>query len=600
MMENKMEMNLTEESFRLLAAMSSGQEESAAQSGLSESEHEEALGQLHARGYVREGLVTDEGMRALAPYKVDNAIIMAAGLSSRFAPISYERPKGTLRVRGEILIERQIRQLQEAGIGDITVVVGYKKEHFFYLADKFDGVSIVVNEEFATRNNNGSLWRVREKLANTYICSSDNYFVENPFEPYVYRAYYSAVYVPGQTDEWCLELDEHDRIIGCTVGGEDAWVMLGHVYVDQEFSQAFRSILERVYEKPDTVSKLWESIYIEHIDALEMHARKYPEDVIFEFDSLDELQDFDPQFIENVDSKILANICQSLDCTINDISDFYPLKEGISNLSCHFEVGGRRYIYRHPGAGTEKIVDRQSEHTALLEAKRIGLDTTFVVGEPHEGWKISRFIPNTRNLDETNKEELVRAMELVHRLHHSGIVLDREFDYITNGLEFDELLREHGEIKVPGYEELKEKVIELKRLVDQESSTLVPSHNDLYGPNFLVYGNQIDIIDWEYAGMSDVASDFATLVVCSEELPEDVMNAALAAYLGHEPSADERRHVAAYVVFAGWCWYVWALAKEAEGDDLGHWLLTYYRHAVGELDEILGDYRQISEPRERA
>ena len=48
--------------------------------------------------------------------KVDNAIIMAAGTSSRFAPLSFERPKALIEVRGEILIERQIRQLRKDGI----------------------------------------------------------------------------------------------------------------------------------------------------------------------------------------------------------------------------------------------------------------------------------------------------------------------------------------------------------------------------------------------------------------------------------------------------------------------------------------------------
>ncbi len=69
-------------------------------------------------------------------YSVDNAVIMAAGLSSRLAPLSYEKPKALFEVRGEILIERQIRQLRETGIGDIVVVVGYKKEQFYYLREK--------------------------------------------------------------------------------------------------------------------------------------------------------------------------------------------------------------------------------------------------------------------------------------------------------------------------------------------------------------------------------------------------------------------------------------------------------------------------------
>ena len=41
---------------------------------------------------------------------------MAAGMSTRFAPLSYETPKGLLVVKGERLIEREIKQLREAGI----------------------------------------------------------------------------------------------------------------------------------------------------------------------------------------------------------------------------------------------------------------------------------------------------------------------------------------------------------------------------------------------------------------------------------------------------------------------------------------------------
>ena len=71
---------------------------------------------------------------------------MAAGTASRFAPLSYEKPKGLLKVKGEILIERQIRQLQEAGISDIVIVVGYMAEKFMYLSNKL-GVKIVINED---------------------------------------------------------------------------------------------------------------------------------------------------------------------------------------------------------------------------------------------------------------------------------------------------------------------------------------------------------------------------------------------------------------------------------------------------------------------
>ena len=48
-------------------------------------------------------------------YKVDNAVIMAAGTSSRFAPLSYEKPKALIEVRGEILHGKTIKTAEGSG-----------------------------------------------------------------------------------------------------------------------------------------------------------------------------------------------------------------------------------------------------------------------------------------------------------------------------------------------------------------------------------------------------------------------------------------------------------------------------------------------------
>lgn len=549
-----------------------------------------AVRELETRGYVKDRTITAAGRQALAPYKVDNAVIMAAGLSSRFAPISYELPKGTLRVRGEVLIERQIRQLHEVGITDITVVVGYKKEHFFHLIDEY-GVRIVVNDEYATRNNNGSLWRVREQLANTYVCSSDNYFNDNPFESHVYRAYYSAVYTSGPTDEWCITTGAGGRITGATIGGSNAWTMLGHVYFDREFSETFRKILEKEYHLPQTAPKLWESIYLEHIKELDMTIRKYPEGIINEFDSVDELHTFDPMFMENVDSEVFDHITGALGCKKTDICNFYPLKQGLTNLSCHFSVGDQEYVYRHPGIGTNKIVNREAEISALEMARDLGLDTTFITGDPVKGWKISRFVQDARNLNPGNDSELAQAMRMSKKLHKSSFTLERNFDFVQEGLRYESLLKQKGPIDVPGYSKLRSKVLRLKNFADRDGFPLVPSHNDFFSLNLLVDpSGKVDLIDWEYAGMSDVAADFGTMVVCSDEIDDKRANKALELYFSRVPNSAERRHFWSYVIFAGWCWYVWALLKEAEGDDVGEWLLTYYRYASEYVDTLLKEY----------
>ena len=49
------------------------------------------------------------------------------------------------------------------------------------------------------------------------------------------------------------------------------------------------------------------------------------------------------------------------------------------------------------------------------------------------------------------------------------------------------------------------------------------------------------------------------------------------------------------MALAGWCWYVWSLLKEAEGDMVGEWLYVYYRYAKDYLDKVLDWYRQGSD-----
>ncbi|MCM1540517.1 MAG: NTP transferase domain-containing protein [Blautia sp.] len=285
-------------------------------------------------------------------YKVDNAVIMAAGTSSRFAPLSYEMPKALIEVKGEILIERQIRQLHEAGINQVILVVGYRKEQFEYLKDKF-GVIMVENKDYLSRNNNASIYAVRQYLGNTYICSSDNYFSENPFESEVSDAYYAAVYADGDTAEWCLQEDPAGYINQVTVGGRNAWYMLGHAFWDGKFSRKFTEILEKVYELPETRALLWESIYMQHLGELKLKIRRYPENDIFEFDTLDELRMFDNSYIGDTRSEILKAAAQELRCREADITDIRAFRDSNNEAAGFTFFAGRdRYEYVY---GTKNI-----------------------------------------------------------------------------------------------------------------------------------------------------------------------------------------------------------------------------------------------------
>lgn len=342
--------------------------------------------ELEELGYVGDRQITHAGMRALEPHKVDNAVILAAGLSERFAPISYEKPKGLLRVRGEILIERQIEQLIEAGINDITVVVGYKQGYFFYLRKKY-GVRIAVDGSLPRVTTTGRCgWFVIVSPTPTSVHPTTTSRSTPSSRTCIRRTMRRSSWkVRRMSGAW---RPVRVAVPGVSIGGRDAWVMLGHVFFDRAFSSAFRRILEEEYHRPETAGKLWEAIYMDHLKDLRMVEREYSPGIINEFDSLDELRDFDPSFIENVDSEAFDNIVTLLGCERSEIHDFYPLKQGITNLSCHFTVHGEEYVYRHPGVGTEKMIDREAELAALGLASKLGLDKTFIYGDPARGWKI--------------------------------------------------------------------------------------------------------------------------------------------------------------------------------------------------------------------
>lgn len=56
------------------------------------------------------------------------AIILAAGRGSRMKDLTDERPKCLVKLRGKVLLDWQLEALREAGISEMAIVTGYKRE----------------------------------------------------------------------------------------------------------------------------------------------------------------------------------------------------------------------------------------------------------------------------------------------------------------------------------------------------------------------------------------------------------------------------------------------------------------------------------------
>ena len=133
--------------------------------------------------------LTDESKEILSANKPKNAIILAAGFGTRMVPINLNTPKALLEIKGEPLIERLIKQLIEVGIDNICVVVGFMKEKFEYLIDKYN-IKIIVNPYYIEKNNIYSLYLSRHFLKNCYVVPSDLWCDVNPFRRFELYSWY--------------------------------------------------------------------------------------------------------------------------------------------------------------------------------------------------------------------------------------------------------------------------------------------------------------------------------------------------------------------------------------------------------------------------
>lgn len=279
-------------------------------------------------------------------YKVDNAIILAAGYSSRFVPICHDMPKGLLPVNGDILIERQIHQLHDLGINDITIITGAYAEQFDYLGKKYN-VRLIFNPDYAIKNNFASIYTARKVLGNTIISSSDLYFKKNIFQNSAEHSYYASVYVKDKTMQRSLTLDENDKIIGITYGGENTWITFGgQALFIKEVSEKLINIMHSVYDNPEYTNKYWVDIMDEHLDELPMYIKRIDTGGITEFNSLESLWEFDSNFCASEISQTMRDILEHLKCdNERKLSNIKPIKENNNASGCSFTFDGKQYIY---------------------------------------------------------------------------------------------------------------------------------------------------------------------------------------------------------------------------------------------------------------
>ena len=225
--------------------------------------------------------------------KIENAIIMAAGLGTRMRPLTYETPKPLIPVHGTPMIESIIDALHQNDINDITIVVGYLGEKFGYLSDKYQGIKLIENPYYNRYNNISSLYVARNELKNTIILDGDQLIPNTKIlnRDFQYSGY-AGSRVDGWTDEWIMHVDNNNVILSCDREGNDhGWRLYSLSKWTAKDSAMLKKYLVQGFSNGEYRDLYWDDIAMfEYFDKFTLTMMPINKGDIIEIDSVAQLK----------------------------------------------------------------------------------------------------------------------------------------------------------------------------------------------------------------------------------------------------------------------------------------------------------------------
>ena len=552
-----------------------------------------AIKSLIASGDLSETVQpTEHAMQTFQKKAPKNAIILAAGFGMRMVPINLSVPKALIEVHGEALIERQIKQLHAAGIRDITVVVGFLKERFEYLIDKY-GVELAVNPDYASKNNLSSLALVADRIGNTYVLPSDVRCEQNPFSRHEMYSWYM---VSDRTDaESNVRVNRKAELV--KVGErEEGNAMIGIAYLQEEDAADIRKKLKAYHASDAHDDDFWEIVLYKG-DRMRIPARVVPAEDVVEINTYEQLRELDggSNHLQSDALDVIAKVFHTKPERVHNIT---VLKKGMTNRSFLFSVDGDKYIMRIPGEGTDRLINRAQEAKVFETIKGHGLCDDPVYINPENGYKITRFLEGVRVCDAENTDDLQKCMEKLRAFHRMKLTVGHTFD-IFGQIEFYETLWNGQPSVYRDYRQTKENVLKLKPFIDSAEKDWCLTHIDAVPDNFLFYqteqGEALQLTDWEYSGMQDPHVDIAMFCIYSLYQKQQV-DRLIDIYFQGGCDRKTRAKIYAYIAACGLLWSNWCEFKRNLGVEFGEYSLRQYRYAKDYYRFAMQETERTEEP----
>jgi thiamine kinase-like enzyme len=219
------------------------------------------------------------------------------------------------------------------------------------------------------------------------------------------------------------------------------------------------------------------------------------------------------------------------------------LEGGITNRNFRVNLGGTDYVVRLPGKDTALLgINREAERLATRTAAELGLGPKVAAMLDQPPCLVTCFV-ESREVSAAElraPETLTGIARGVRAFHGSGLKLPTDFSASEIASRYAEVAGRRGAPLPDGFDDARDTARKVVKAVRRHPEHRpLPGHNDLLTANFLHDGEQVMIVDWEYAGMGDPFFDLGNFAV-NNGLGDADEERLLEVYFG-EPATPRRR-----------------------------------------------------------
>ena len=152
---------------------------------------------------------------------IKTAVIMAAGLGTRFGKMTETMPKGFIQAGNKPMVIGSIEALLECGIEKIIIGTGYMKEKYEALCAKYPQIKCVYSPRYAETNSMYTLYNCREAIGNKdfLLLESDIIFSKNAIEEIIAEPHPDVMLITPVIkfqDQYYVEHDNSGKLIMCS------------------------------------------------------------------------------------------------------------------------------------------------------------------------------------------------------------------------------------------------------------------------------------------------------------------------------------------------------------------------------------------------